>query len=245
MISPIATGISAGLGVAACAGIAAGVYAYASLWPDSRLFGTALTAPPRPGELAFTFDDGPNATWTPKLLDILARHQVKATFFVLGERAKVHPELVQRTVKAGHLIGNHSWDHPNMARSTPEVIREQITRTQDMLEQITGTAVKFFRPPYGARKPVVFQIARELGLNVVLWNAMTTDWSDPSPQRIALRLTDKIERQRQKGHAANIVLHDGGHGDPAANRIASVVATEKLIELYKGKVQFVKLDAWA
>jgi hypothetical protein len=90
----------------------------------------------------------------------------------------------------------------------------------------------------------VFQIARELGLNVVLWNAMTSDWSDPSPQRIALRLTGKIERLRQKGRAANIVLHDGGHSDPAANRIASVVAAERLIELFKGEYQFVKLDAW-
>jgi peptidoglycan/xylan/chitin deacetylase (PgdA/CDA1 family) len=245
MITPIATGIYTGLGVAACAGVAAGVYAYASRWPDSRLFGTALTAPARPGELAFTFDDGPNATWTPKLLDILASHNVRATFFLLGGRAKVQPELVQRTAKAGHLIGNHSWDHPNMARSSPEVIREQMTRTQDMLEQITGTPVKFFRPPYGARRPALFRIAREMGLNVVLWNAMTSDWSDPSPQRIAQRLNHKIERLWQMGRAANIVLHDGGHSDPAANRVASVTAAEKMIELYKGKVQFVTLDAWA
>jgi peptidoglycan/xylan/chitin deacetylase (PgdA/CDA1 family) len=245
MITPIATGIYSGLGMAACVGVAAGVYAYASRWPDSRLFGTALTAPPQPGELALTFDDGPNAMWTPKLLDVLAAHDIRATFFVLGGRAKVLPELVKRTAKAGHLIGNHSWDHPNMARSSPEIIREQLSRTQDMLEQITGVAIKFFRPPYGARRPAVFQIAREIGLNVVLWNAMTSDWSDPSPQRIALRLTDRIERLRQKGRAANIVLHDGGHSDPGANRVASVTAAEKLIELFKGKYQFVKLDAWA
>lgn len=244
MISPIATGIYTGLGVAACAGVAAGVYAYTSMWPGSRFFGTALTAPPRPGELALTFDDGPNATWTPKLLDILAAHNIHATFFVLGGRARVQPELVRRAAAAGHLIGNHSWDHPNLARSSPEVIREQMSRTKDMIEQITGAAVKFFRPPYGARKPAVFQIAREMDLNVVLWNAMTSDWSDPSPQRIALRLTDKIERQRQKGRAANIVLHDGGHDDPAANRLASVVAAEKLIEFYKANHQFVTLDAW-
>lgn len=245
MITPLAAGIDTGLGLAACAGVAAGVYAYASRWPESRLFGTALTAPSRPGELALTFDDGPNAAWTPKLLDILATHNIKATFFVLGGRAKFQPELVQRAAKAGHLIGNHSWDHPDLSRSTPEVIREQLSRTQDMLEQITGVAVKYFRPPYGARKPAVFHIAREIGLNVVLWNAMTSDWSDPSPQRIALRLTDKIERQRQRGRAANIVLHDGGHRDPDANRVASVVAAEKLIDRYKATCKFVTLDAWA
>lgn len=245
MISPIETGIYAGLSVAACAGVAAGVYAYASMWPDSRLFGTALTAPAQPGEIALTFDDGPNAAWTPKLLDILASHEVRATFFLLGERAKSAPEIVQRMVTAGHIVGNHSWDHPNMAWSSPKVIHEQLRRTQDALEQITGAAVKFFRPPYGARRPAVFRIAREMGLSVVLWNAMTADWSEPSAQRIASQITNRIERLRKMGRAANIVLHDGGHGDPTANRAPSVAAAEKLIERYKETYRFVTLDAWA
>ncbi len=79
------------MGAAACAGLAAGAYAYASMWPGSRIFGNALTAPRRPGELALTFDDGPNATWTPRLLDVLARHEVRATFFLLGSRAEAQP----------------------------------------------------------------------------------------------------------------------------------------------------------
>lgn len=213
--------------------------------PGSRLFGKALTAPMRPGELALTFDDGPNATWTPKLLDLLAKHELHATFFLLGGRATDQPELVRRTSAAGHLIGNHSWSHPNLARSSPEVIREQLTRTQDMLAQILGAPVKFFRPPYGARRPAVFRIAREMGLTVVLWNAMTSDWSDPSVDRIANQLTVMIERQRQWGRAANIVLHDGGHRDPAANRLPSVTAAERLIDRYKATNRFVTLDAWA
>jgi peptidoglycan-N-acetylglucosamine deacetylase len=245
MISPIATGIYAGLSAAACAGVAAGVYAYASMWPDSRLFGKALTAPARPGELALTFDDGPNKTWTPKLLDLLASNDVRATFFLLGNHAEAEPELVRRIAAAGHVIGNHSWSHPNMARSSPENTREELQRTQNLLEQLTGSAIKFFRPPFGGRRPAVFRIAREMGLQVVLWNAMTADWSDPSPERIAQKLTERIVRLRQMGSAANIVLHDGGHDDPAANRQASVAAAERLIRWHKGTHKFVTLDAWA
>jgi len=244
MIPPIATGIYAGLSAAACVGMAWGAYTYASMWPSSRIFGEGLTAPERPGELGLTFDDGPNATWTPRLLDILRSHELHATFFIVGERAKAEPGLVRRAAAAGHLIGNHSWDHPNLARSSSDVIREELKRTQDTLEQITGKAVKFFRPPYGARRPAVFRIAREMGLKLVLWNAMTTDWSDPSAERIAYKLSERIDRLRQRGRATNIVLHDGGHGDPLANRAASVGAAERLIERYKGTHQFVTLDSW-
>jgi peptidoglycan/xylan/chitin deacetylase (PgdA/CDA1 family) len=245
MASPIATGVYAALGVAACAGVAAGVYAYASMWPSSRLFGSALTAPARPDEIALTFDDGPNVAWTPKLLEILASHEVRATFFLLGGRAKAEPELVQRMAAAGHVIGNHTWSHPNLARSSSQVIREELKRTQQMLEQISGAAAKFFRPPYGARRPEVFRVAREMGLEPVLWNAMVPDWSDPSPDRIATRLMNKIDRLQQIGRAANVVLHDGGHNDPAANRRPSVLAAEKLIVEYKKTHRFVTLDAWA
>jgi len=244
MLSPIATGVYVGLGVAACAGVAAGVYAYASMWPSSRLFGSALTAPPRPGEIALTFDDGPNAAWTPKLLDILATQGVRATFFLLGAQANAEPELVRRMAAAGHIIGNHTWSHPNLARSSSELIQEELRRTQQTLQHITGATVKFFRPPYGARRPEVFRVAREMGLQPVLWNAMVPDWSDPSPDRIAQRLSERIARLQQSGRAANIVLHDGGHSDPAANRQPSVLAAEKLIAQYKPTHRFVTLELW-
>jgi peptidoglycan/xylan/chitin deacetylase (PgdA/CDA1 family) len=245
MISPIATGVYAGLGVTACAGVAWGAYAYASMWPGSRIFGEALVAPARPGELALTFDDGPNATWTPRLLDVLAKQEVRATFFLLGGRAEAEPELVRRIAEAGHVIGNHSWSHPNMARARAGRVRDELERTNKTLQQITGAPVKFFRPPYGARRPAVFRIAREMGLKLVLWNAMTSDWSDPSADRIAYKLAERIDRLRQRGRAANIVLHDGGHRDPGANRAHSVAAVERLIERYKETHRFVTLDAWS
>ncbi len=232
------------MGAAAAAGLAAGAYAYASKWPSSTIFGKALIAPARPREMALTFDDGPNATWTPRLLDVLAKHDVRATFFSLGIHAEAEPGLMRRMVAAGHVIGNHSWDHPNLARCSAQRIREELTRTSQTLEQITGLPVKFFRPPFGARRPAVFRIAQELGLKPVLWNAMTSDWSDPSPQRIAAQLSQMIDGQRRRGNAVNMVLHDGGHNDPSAFREPSVTATEIVIQKYKQTYQFVTLDAW-
>ncbi|SPE31822.1 putative polysaccharide deacetylase [Candidatus Sulfotelmatomonas gaucii] len=244
MISSFATGMYVGLGAAAAAGLAAGGFFYASLWPGSRIFGEALTAPARPGELALTFDDGPNATWTPRLLDALAHHDVRATFFLLGSRAEAEPDLVRRIAAGGHSIGNHSWSHPNLARTRAHRIREELARTKTALEQITGKPVRFFRPPFGARRPAVFRIARALGLEPVMLNAMTSDWRDPSTARIADNLAKKIDRLHKRGLAANIVLHDGGHDDPNANREPSVMAAEMLIQQYKSTHCFVTLDAW-
>lgn len=244
MISPLATAITVGLGTAAGAGLAVGGFAYASLSPGSRIFGEALTAPAQPGEIALTFDDGPNATWTPRLLDVLAKYDVRGTFFLLGGRATAQPELVQRMAAAGHTIGNHSWSHPNLARTPANRVREELRRTSDTLEQILGQPVNFFRPPYGGRRPVVFRIARELGLTPVLWNAMTSDWDEPPAKWIADKLAGMIDRLDRRGRGTGIVLHDGGHRDPAANREPSVTAAGMLLERYAKTHKFLTVDAW-
>jgi peptidoglycan/xylan/chitin deacetylase (PgdA/CDA1 family) len=237
--------LTSGLGAAAGLGLVAGGCAYAAMWPGSRIFGKALIAPPRAGELALTFDDGPNPVWTPRLLEVLARHGVRATFFLLGAHAQADPELVRQVAAAGHLIGNHSWSHPNLALCGRTRIREELAWTSDRLEQMTGAPVKYFRPPFGARRPAVLRLAREMGMVPVLWNAMTSDWSEPSAERIAARLAEKIDRLTRRGRAANIVLHDGGHLDWGAYREPSVTAAGMLAERYRQTHRFVTADAWA
>jgi peptidoglycan/xylan/chitin deacetylase (PgdA/CDA1 family) len=245
MLSPLATGFSVGLGSTAGLGLAAGGCAYAALWPASQLFGSTLIAPPRPGEIALTFDDGPNPAWTPGLLEILASHDVRATFFLLGSRAQAEPALVRQIVAAGNLIGNHSWSHPNLALTPASRISQELSRTSQTIEQITGSPVRFFRPPFGARRPEVLRAARRLGMLPVLWNAMTSDWKNPSAEAIVSRLTRTIDKLARRGQAANIVLHDGGHQTPTANRAPSITAAEQLITHFKPTNKFVTLDSWS
>jgi peptidoglycan/xylan/chitin deacetylase (PgdA/CDA1 family) len=244
MMAPLQTGIEVGVGVLATLGLAAGGCAYAAMAPDSQLFGETFIAPPSPGELALTFDDGPNPACTPRLLDELAGHGVHATFFLVGRYAHAEPSLVRRIVTAGHLIANHSWSHPNLAITPARRVDEELTRTRDTLEQMTGVPIRYFRPPFGGRRPIVLKIARSLGMTPVLWNAITNDWSEPSADRIAARLMGRIDSNRRKGWATNIVLHDGGHLDLGANRDPSVTAAGQLLEKYKPTHRFVTLEAW-
>jgi peptidoglycan/xylan/chitin deacetylase (PgdA/CDA1 family) len=241
MIDPA---LSIGAGAVVAAGLAVGGCAYAAMWPASRLFGETLTAPRKPGELALTFDDGPNPAWTPRLLDELARYEIKATFFLLGSRAEAEPELVRRIATAGHTIGNHSWSHPNLALASGDRVLMELMRTSASIEELTGAPVRFFRPPFGARRPAVLRIARHLGLRPVLWNAMTSDWSGMAAEQIVQRLSARIDNLERRGWAANIVLHDGGHKEPAANRESSVGAAGLLAQRFHSTHRFVTLDAW-
>lgn len=245
MFSQLSIGVSAGLATTAGLGLAAGGFAYAAMWPASQLFGPTLIAPARPGELALTFDDGPNPAWTPRLLDILARREVHATFFLVGRYAQSEPALVRQIVAAGHQIGNHSWSHLNLALASANSIEEQLSRTSQTLEQITGAPVRYFRPPYGARRPATLTIARSLRLTPVLWNAMTSDWKNPSPDAIAKTLMRRIDSLTHNGYAANIVLHDGSHADPAADRAPSIAAAAQLIARYQPTHEFVTVAAWS
>ncbi len=242
---PVIVEICAGLGSAGAVGLGVAGFAYASHWPTSQIFGRTLIAPRSPGQLALTFDDGPNPAWTPRLLDILAEHNVRATFFMVGKFAQAEPELAHRVANAGHLVGNHSWSHPDLSRTRSANVLDELTRTSDILAEIAGKPIRFFRPPFGGRRPYVLKLARQLGLIPVTWNAMTTDWSEPSADKIAQNLISKIDSNQTGGYASNIVLHDGGHRGLGADRGPSVAAAEQLLVRYDRTHTFVTLDAWS
>lgn len=147
-------------------------------------------------------------------------------------------------VDAGHLLGNHTRSHPNLSRASADVLNE-LTRTNDLLGNLMGKPVRFFRPPFGARRPYVLKLARQLGLTPVTWNAMTSDWSKPSADEIATNLMRKIDRNQSRGYSSNIVLHDGGHLGLGADRGPSIAATGQLLERYEYTHKFVTLDAWS
>jgi peptidoglycan/xylan/chitin deacetylase (PgdA/CDA1 family) len=244
MLSPLAASVYATIAAAGGVGLAAGGFAYASLWPTSQIFGRTLIAPRSPGQLALTFDDGPNPAWTPRLLDILAEHNVRATFFMVGKFAKAEPELARRVADAGHLIGNHTWSHPDLSRTREANVLDELTRTNDLLAKIAGKPIRYFRPPFGARRPYILKLARQLGLIPVTWNAMTKDWKEPSADKIAQNLIRKIDSNQRRGYANNIVLHDGSHRGLGGDRGPSISAAAQLLHRYAGSEKFVTLDAW-
>lgn len=230
----------------AAVGLAAGACAYASLSPESQLFGRTLIAGTDPAEFALTYDDGPNDPWTPRLLDLLAQRNVRATFFLIGNFVHERPELVRQIHAAGHLIGNHTTSHPWLPMLSPKKVRNQIAFCNATIEYAIGQPVRFFRPPHGARRPDVLRAARDLGLTPVLWNAMGYDWRHLSSQRIAANLSRGIARNQQRGRGSNLLLHDGSHTRIGVDRSRSVEATRLILDRYPpGTTRYVTLDAWA
>ncbi|MBE6419094.1 MAG: polysaccharide deacetylase family protein [Akkermansiaceae bacterium] len=130
--------------------------------------------------VAITFDDGPNSTLTPQVLDILKRHGARATFFVLGDNASRNPAILARAVAEGHEVGNHTFSHIKMSGSSAEKIASEISRTNSIITSATGVRPKVMRPPYGATNAaIVNKMFSEYGMRSILWSIDTEDWRHP------------------------------------------------------------------
>ncbi len=127
--------------------------------------------------VALTFDDGPHPRYTPEILDILKEYGVTATFFAVGSNAENYPELVQRIRAEGHELGNHTHNHFHVAKLTREALCKDIDSCRDVLERITGTRVRLFRPPEGVCTEDIKSYCDREGLTIVLWSVDTRDWA--------------------------------------------------------------------
>ncbi len=138
--------------------------------------------------VALTFDDGPHGTHTPRILNILAKYNAKCTFFVLGSNVQTHPGIVKRIVNEGHEVGNHSWNHPSLAKSSRQTIASQLTRTNDSIVSACGRKPVVMRPPYGAADTALCSwMKQDFGLTSNLWDVDTNDWRKPGVAAIVAR----------------------------------------------------------
>lgn len=222
--------LTTGLAAAAAASYAG----YASMAPHSQLYGRTLTHGVDSRQLALTFDDGPNDPHTFQLLDLLAQHQAKATFFLIGKYVRRRPEIARAIQSAGHAIGNHTYNHPNLIFCSPASVRRELEDCRSALEDALGKFQPLFRPPFGGRLPHVLQISRSLGLMPVMWSITGYDWNADSPESILTHVFKQMNTGR-KGRGEIILLHDGGHLAFGVNRSHTVEATRRLLEKYSSE----------
>src|SRR5258705_5630221 len=192
--------------LSAAAVVAASATGYQSMSPTGQWFGRTFTGLGRGSKyLALTYDDGPNDPHTLRLLEVLARHNVRATFFLIGRYVQQRPDIVRELVKAGHVVGNHTFTHPLLTFKSSQELRSQLDDCARALTDAVGEHSNLFRPPFGGRRPAVLRIARRMGLEPIMWNVTGYDWNADSAEQIDSKVTGQV-----RGGDV-ILLHDGGH----------------------------------
>src|ERR1700674_991551 len=215
---------------------AAGLTAYGAAYPRAQLFGSAIWRTNSPRKLTLTFDDGPNPAITPKLLQLLDRHNARATFFLIGKFVRECPELVRETIARGHVVGNHTETHLNLFRLTPTQIRVELRLCHNAISNATGAPPKWFRPPYGFRNPWVIPAARELGYSTLMWTLLPGDWKEKPTEWLISRM-QPIANHAQQGSGSGshtaaggtgdvLCLHDGAHSQLNGDRTRTLAALE-------------------
>jgi len=185
--------------------------------PSVHWFGGGIThGPTATRRVALTFDDGPNATTTLQLMQILDRAQVTATFFEVGKAIDARPDITQALFEHGQLLGNHSYHHDQWRWLDPRY--PELARTQDAFRRAIGRCPAFYRPPHGDRTPFIARVVHDHHMRMVLWNDSAHDWDETNPGTIARRIVDRAQP------GSIIVLHDGLDGDVHTNRTVLVRA---------------------
>ncbi len=209
---------------------AAGIAWFHGQYPTSQLYGrTICRVPGAERTIALTYDDGPNPRHTEALMEVLERHDARATFLVIGRWAEREPDLLRALADAGHALGNHTWSHPTMPFRSRAQIHEELKLCREAVEAAgltfsTVDGAALMRPPYGRRRPGTLRAIREAGYNPLLWSITCYDW----------RRTTTVDKLVQRAGRARdgdiILLHDGSNAEPAADRAASVAATGEVLD---------------
>jgi len=224
----------AGAGVV-CA--ASGSFAWGAVAPSSQLFGATLRQTGDSSTIALTFDDGPNPAATPQLLRILDSHDVKATFFLIGERVSETGSIAKEIAERGHTVGNHTYTHPNLTFRLPGSISAELDRCDDAIEAATGKKPRWMRPPFGFRSPWLGSVVgKRDGTGVVMWTRSARDWIAQSAETV-------IHRLHGVRGGDIVLLHDGDHRRPKSDRQHTLKALEHWLPRWKDAgLQLVTLD---
>jgi len=180
-------------------------------------------------EIALTFDDGPDPKATPKILDMLNKEGIKATFFVVGKMVEKYPGLLRQVWKEGHDVGNHTYSHPDLTKLSKEDILEELDKTRLLVKKITGKETYLFRPPGGRYDNKVIVTTTLSGYKMILWTDYPGDYGCPSSKLIYQRTVSGAEDE------GIILLHNGL--DTTLNALPEIIS-----ELKKGKYRFVTIS---
>ncbi len=173
--------------------------------------------------IALTFDDGPDGKYTPQVLDILKENQIKATFFVVGIQAKKYPEVLKRIAEEGHAIGNHSWDHKDLAKLSAKQVRDEIAKNDNLIREITGRPADLFRPPYGSENETVRREISAAGHRHVLWSVDPRDWDK---HRSAEQIANAVKNNTKPGSI--VLMHSfGGNLGSSVKALPLIIASLK------------------
>jgi peptidoglycan-N-acetylglucosamine deacetylase len=217
--------------------VAVSAFSWGAFAPASQLFGRTIRRTGDASTLALTFDDGPNPTVTPGLLRLLERHNVKATFFLIGHRLGAAQDLAREIAARGHVIGNHTQTHRRLTFCSPSETKQELDRCDEAIAAAIGKEPRWMRPPFGFRSPMLDRIVRRRGgAGVVMWSKSAQDWK-PRPASGVIRRLAEV-----KGGDI-LLLHDGDHRVPKGDRQHTADAVAHWLPRWKDAgLRFVTLD---